>query len=192
MIESKITDYIKIYSNRLPNDFCDLIVDEYKNSDEWSLPYIGDGTETIDYTRRNCEVIATSQKDIIDKNPKVRQKIDETLFKTINDCLREYNNNVISGALNIVSDTGYTLLRYKKDQYITQHVDASSDIGRTLSCSIGLNSEYTGGEFAFFDKQIKFTLNKGDVLMFPSNFMYPHEILPVISGVRYSVLSWLF
>jgi hypothetical protein len=26
--------------------------------------------------------------------------------------------------------------------------------------------------------------------MFPSNFMYPHAIKPVLSGTRYSIITW--
>ena len=53
-----------------------------------------------------------------------------------------------------------------------------------------LNDDYEGGEFAFFDRQLKYKLNKGDVLMFPSTFMYPHEVMPVTQGTRYSIITW--
>ena len=33
-------------------------------------------------------------------------------------------------------------------------------------------------------------LKKGDAIMFPSNFMYPHEIMPVTQGTRYSIITW--
>jgi predicted 2-oxoglutarate/Fe(II)-dependent dioxygenase YbiX len=39
-------------------------------------------------------------------------------------------------------------------------------------------------------KQLKYNLKKGSVLMFPSNFMYPHEILEVTKGTRYSIITW--
>lgn len=187
-----LVDYIKVYPKKISETFCDLIVNEYKDSSEWNEPYIGDDVNKIDYTKRKCSIISTSQLSVLDKNPTVRKQIDNHLFEVITDCLNEYNKNFISGSLNITSDTGYTLLRYKPGEYITQHVDASTDISRVLSCSIGLNSDYTGGRFAFFNREIEFTLGKGDVVIFPSNFLYPHEILPVTSGVRYSMLSWLF
>ena len=32
---------------------------------------------------------------------------------------------------------------------------------------------------------------KGDLLVFPSSFTYPHEVLPVKSGTRYSIITWI-
>lgn len=46
------------------------------------------------------------------------------------------------------------------------------------------------GEFAFFDREIIIKGSKGSIVMFPSNFMFPHEIMPVISGIRYSIITW--
>ena len=37
---------------------------------------------------------------------------------------------------------------------------------------------------------LKYKLDKGDAIMFPSNFMYPHEIMPVTKGTRYSAITW--
>ena len=54
-----------------------------------------------------------------------------------------------------------------------------------------LNDDYEGGEFIMFgDKKIN--TKKGDLLIFPSNFLYPHEVTPVTRGVRYSYVSWLW
>ena len=61
----------------------------------------------------------------------------------------------------------------------------------TVSVVGVLNDEYTGGEFVMFeDKEIK--LNAGDILIFPSTFMYPHRVDPVKKGVRYSYVSWVY
>jgi predicted 2-oxoglutarate/Fe(II)-dependent dioxygenase YbiX len=60
-----------------------------------------------------------------------------------------------------------------------------------LSCLGALNDNYKGGEFILFDnKQVE--LKAGELLIFPSNFMYPHEIKPVTKGTRYSYISWVY
>ena len=33
-------------------------------------------------------------------------------------------------------------------------------------------------------------MGKGSALVFPSCFLYPHRVDPVISGIRYSCVSW--
>ena len=47
-----------------------------------------------------------------------------------------------------------------------------------------------GGEFFMIDKQREFS--KGDILIFPSNFIYPHVVKPVTKGIRYSFISWIW
>ena len=62
---------------------------------------------------------------------------------------------------------------------------------QTLSCSLLLNDDYEGGELSFFNKRYKRKGSKGDLVIFPSSFTYPHEVLPVISGTRYSIVTWI-
>ena len=40
------------------------------------------------------------------------------------------------------------------------------------------------------DKNIEF--KKGDLILFPSNFLFPHRIDPVKKGTRYSYISWVW
>ena len=38
----------------------------------------------------------------------------------------------------------------------------------------------------------KIRLNKGEVVVFPSNFLYPHKLLEITEGVRYSFIVWVW
>ena len=53
-----------------------------------------------------------------------------------------------------------------------------------------LNDNYEGGQFMCRGNEIKLT--RGDILLFPSNFMYPHEVREITKGIRYSFVSWAF
>ena len=46
-------------------------------------------------------------------------------------------------------------------------------------------------EFQLFD-DTTINLKAGDLLLFPSNFLYPHRVLPVTKGVRHSYVSWAY
>ena len=48
---------------------------------------------------------------------------------------------------------------------------------------------YEGGEF--FVAEEMFLPEKGSAIIFPSNFMYPHEAKVVTKGTRWSIVSWL-
>jgi predicted 2-oxoglutarate/Fe(II)-dependent dioxygenase YbiX len=54
-----------------------------------------------------------------------------------------------------------------------------------------LNEDYEGGEFLFSSKH-EITFKAGDMLVFPSNFMYPHEVKEIRKGERYSFVAWAF
>jgi len=60
---------------------------------------------------------------------------------------------------------------------------------------MNLNNNYKGGDLIFTDqkeKQIKrLKLDRGSIVFFPSNFMYPHINEPITKGTRYSVVAWL-
>lgn len=52
-----------------------------------------------------------------------------------------------------------------------------------------LNDDFEGGELVFYD-DFKVEMDKGDILLFPSNFMYPHRVEEVTKGERYTFVSW--
>ena len=95
--------------------------------------------------------------------------------------------------------SGYSYVRFNKYDPTTQmklhcdHIHTLFDGERkgipTLTILGALNDDYEGGEFMMFGDQ-KVDMPAGSVLIFPSNFMYPHEVKPVKSGVRYSYVSW--
>ena len=54
---------------------------------------------------------------------------------------------------------------------------------------IFLNDDFKGGQF--IESELQLNISKGDVLIFPSNFMFPHEVKKVTKGTRWSIISWL-
>jgi predicted 2-oxoglutarate/Fe(II)-dependent dioxygenase YbiX len=183
----KIEDYIYIVKNALNLNLCDEILDEFKNSDEWLDTTIGNNA-SVDKQIRNCQAIIISYPHIIQKNNEVRHQLDNSIFDGAAKCIQEYNNKFPH--CKIEEDSGYELLKYPEGCFYKQHTDSFKARPRAVSCSFILNDDFEGGEFAFFDKELKYKLEKGDALMFPSNFMYPHEIMPVTKGTRYSIVTW--
>ena len=52
-----------------------------------------------------------------------------------------------------------------------------------------LNDDYEGGEFYVAGKM--FEPIRGSAIIFPSNFMFPHEAKTVTKGMRWSIVTWL-
>lgn len=183
-----LQEYIKVFENIVPLDLCDALRNEFADSDEWVDTAIGSSYEIVNKTIRSATAIAMSRQEVIDKNRAVRYQLDAGLFRAVGSAIQQYSDLYpLSG---ITKDTGYELLRYEAGQFFTQHTDSSEKYNRCISCSLILNDDYEGGEFAFFDRKMIAKTPKGSALLFPSNFMFPHEIMPVLSGTRYSVVTW--
>ena len=58
-----------------------------------------------------------------------------------------------------------------------------------LSIIINFNDDYKGGDLIFWD-DYKVDLGEGDVVVFPSLFLFPHRIEEVTENIRYSGVAW--
>jgi hypothetical protein len=182
----KLEDFVKVYDNIIDVDLCDRIIDEYKKSDKWAATMVGSGV--IDTNSRNCSVISLSDPAVIDENFEIRKFIDVEVHQQLLEVVKKYSEEFPEFSPSI--DTGYDLLRYETGQFYKQHTDSFLQQQRSISCSVCINDDYSGGEFTFFDREIMIRGGKGSVIVFPSNFMYPHEIMPVTEGTRYSIITW--
>lgn len=184
--KKNIEDYIVVFDNILSNELCDAILHEYSSENEWQPTYVGNGI--IERDIRNTDSVSLSLPLVIQRNAIIRKTLDDEIFKCAGSAIQQYNN--IFPEAMIEQDSGYELLRYKEEQFYVQHTDSFMKQPRAVSCSFALNDDYEGGEFAFWDRGKKVSLKKGSAILFPSNFMYPHEIMPVTKGTRYSIVTW--
>ena len=70
------------------------------------------------------------------------------------------------------------------------HIDGISKDLRNVSIIIGLNSDYEEGEFHFPYQDFSTTVKRGEAIVFPVYFMYPHFVDAPI-GNRYTINTWL-
>lgn len=61
---------------------------------------------------------------------------------------------------------------------------------RDVSAIYYLNDEFDGGEIFFEQTQLTVKPRRGLLLVFPSDANHVHEVLPVHSGVRYTLPIW--
>jgi predicted 2-oxoglutarate/Fe(II)-dependent dioxygenase YbiX len=182
---SNLKDYIIVVPDVVPLELCNAVLAEYKNCDDWIAAITAAGKTNAE---RQCSTIGVSFSGVIEKNQETRQKIDQKLFACAAKAIQEYNKQFTH--CTIQEDSGYELLKYEVGQFYKEHLDSFKDRPRAVSCSFVLNDDYEGGEFAFFNRELTYKIPKGSALMFPSNFMYPHEVMPVTSGTRYSIVTW--
>jgi hypothetical protein len=188
----QLQDFIFIVRDALPTELRTKILQEYANSDEWNPAPVGDNKD-VTKEIRDVDAIAISEPTMIERNSALRKTIDAELFTCASSVLSKYAENYKDFTeVNVEKDEGYTLLRYQTTQFYAEHTDAAGYIPfqRAVSCSFAVNDDYEGGEWSFFGGTYTQRLNAGDAILFPSNFLFPHSIRPVVSGVRYSIVTW--
>jgi predicted 2-oxoglutarate/Fe(II)-dependent dioxygenase YbiX len=160
-----------------------------------------------DHLVKYADLVCTQKGRVVKKNKENDRKVfvyglgtdkQESMYKahiyeTISTVLKKYKDKF--KFLSDLEITDVDLLKYPKNHFYKAHVDNSITTPRTLSVIINLNQQYIGGELFFCDQGENLTktyeLKTGDLIMFPSNFLFPHGVLPIIQGVRYSIITWL-
>lgn len=83
------------------------------------------------------------------------------------------------------------VVHWETGSYLNVHVD---DLGYVtenhLPIIIYLNDNYEGGEIKFETHDICLKPKTGDLVIFPGNMHYAHEVKKVLSGDRYTLPIW--
>jgi len=96
---------------------------------------------------------------------------------------------------NLVSNhSNIRLNKYKTGRIMSEHFDLirrnKTDGIPVLSLVGALNDNYNGGQFLMNDEVIP--MKQGDILVFPSTFLYPHKVTEVTEGTRYTFVTWAY
>ena len=188
MTPQNLMDYVKVYENHLPADLCKSASDNLAKINWQQHTFYQAGSDSfVSYDHE----LAISHDDIPEKaeiNKQVWFAVERYVLKDFASFESWF------GGWN-----GYTNIRFNRYDPTTQmklhcdHIHSMFDGQRrgipVLTILGALNDDYEGGELMMFGDH-RIHLPAGAVVVFPSNFMYPHEVKPVKSGIRYSYVSW--
>lgn len=105
--------------------------------------------------------------------------------------MRQYQEHYSGLAVKDIVDM--QILKYDKGGHYIPHVDDHFDIPRTISIIYRLNNDFKGGDLVFFDRNQEMLRIKpapNSLIIWPSNFLYPHSVEPVTEGRRWSIVAW--
>ena len=131
------------------------------------------------------------------------KRVIEDKGKTDKDILKKCRSYKISHKfnyypdINVSSSTPFRLNRYLTGGWMQRHIDnIAHSHGQEygfphITSLLFLNDNYEGGNFILCDGEFEKKPNQGSCVVFPSNFMYPHEVKEVTKGTRYSVMTWI-
>ena len=188
----KIEDYI-IVKNTIPEKVCQSLINECNKvgwvKHAWNNNQTGD---VYSNTTKELDVISCTQE----QQNRLTDPIVEALLYYQDKCswrnIRKENEAGWLKEFTRIRFNKYevgTMMRFHQD-HIHNIFDGKRRGVPIVSIVANLNEDYEGAKFLCRDKEIK--LKTGDILMFPSNFMYPHEVTECTKGTRYSFVSWAF
>ena len=115
-------------------------------------------------------------------------ELTKEFHNNLKPCLDQYMATYFAKIENFEAPQ---LLRYGKEQKFHDHIDDHPFFTRRISLTYYLNDEYDGGDVSFNRFGLRFKAKKNDLLIFPSNFIYNHEVHPVTDGLRYVMVQWM-
>ena len=193
IMKRNLEDYIYYKKNFLSKSYCEDVIQEISTSiwtkHEWIglheplLSTIEDGANSLNgYGKFDITKPAVSN---------IVNTITNDLDSVITEYIQSYNFDWFYVSHG---HTSIKLFQYLPKQAMQLHCDHVRDIfdgkGVPIFTVLGaFNDDYSGGELIMFG-DTKIEIKQGDVILFPSNFLYPHQISPVTKGVRYSYVSW--
>ena len=113
------------------------------------------------------------------------------VFERLGKAIREINDAIYGFVVSQFKE-GFQFTRYEVGEYYGPHFDIGPGklTERKLSLTVQLSNpeEYSGGDLIIYPEFVA-PKDQGTMTVFPS-FMC-HDVRPVLTGVRYSLVSWL-
>lgn len=160
----------------------------------------------LDRSSPYTEGLLNDQTDsYFDPNIEIAESIKQKVFS---EGLKEYSNKVRSFNWSYYETERFhtsemVVRRYNNQSEFKYHYD--DIIGEIfphwfmrrkniLTCNVYFNdsSEYEGGDLHFPSCNKTYRPSIGDILLFPSNWMFYHKVREITSGIRYSGTFWFY
>lgn len=191
-----------VKSKILDDDLCDEIVEHSKDwrweKHTW-YPH-NDGKPTYSHQEKELDVLYVENipEEIHNKLLLGTESLWRLYKQILPSLLCESDSGLLAGFNMVKFWSSIRLNRYSQKTLMRSHYDHIQSLfdgdirGIPILSAIGAlnnSSDYEGGSLKFWDNY-EVNLNKGEILMFPSCFLYPHKVEEVISGERYTFVNW--
>lgn len=184
-MKTNIKDYIFRVDNFLDKEFCQKLIKKL-NKLNWGKH---------SYYNATVDIANSYDNDLSIMSPDIPESV--FLQEKISVALKNYFEFI--NLYHFQGITKYSKPRFNRYDITTEmrihcdHIQSlfdGVDKGVPILTILGtLNEGYKGGDFLMFDKEVV-PMYTGTLLIFPSNFLYPHAVTPVTKGTRYSYVSW--
>jgi predicted 2-oxoglutarate/Fe(II)-dependent dioxygenase YbiX len=188
-----------VYRNAFSNDLdlinrLEEILSNESNENKWRTAKTStSGRTPLGKKYRECSDFAIKKNTWNDEGKSEStlnlEKIWEDCYKAALDPVEDYAQHFRLAPLGYWYPLNF--VKYDIGEYIEVHCDHAYSHICVLSAVGYINDDYEGGEL-FFDKlNIKIKPKAGDLYLYPSTYLYSHSSLPVTSGTKYAIVTFL-
>jgi len=187
-MKKNLEDYVLHFKNLIPKNICEDVVKELDSVvwQEHSFYYHKDQ----EYNKETNKEFLYST-DPIPSNTQIMNFVWNAIKQYI-----EYFNFPWHAGWNGHSNLKFN--KYIEGSSMKEHCDHIHDLFEgdrrgipVLSVVGSLNEDYLGGEFIMFEDK-EYIIKKGEAIIFPSNFLYPHKVNLITKGNRFTYVSWVY
>jgi len=116
--------------------------------------------------------------------------ISKLIFTSIKNFENKFYTKFSASQINEIS-----ILKYGAGDFYKTHTDYNINFPRLLSVIIFLNNDFKGGYLKFYkpNGEVYYEVQPfpGSIVLWPSNFLYPHAADTVLEGTRFCIVSWV-
>lgn len=185
---------IVVYKNVLKKDIeiidkIESVLSSTSNPYKWREATVGYGFKKPDY--RDCVDFKFRKDDLhnTDEGTEILKDMWQECYDVMSEAVKDYC--LIYNVTELQYWEVMNFIRYNEGQHFQEHTDHGYSYTSTVSLVGYINDAYEGGEIYFRLQDLMYKPSEGDLVIFPSNFMYPHRAMPVTSGTKYSVVTML-
>jgi hypothetical protein len=138
---------------------------------------------------RDCVDFKYKQENLGPRDETNSELIDlhEEIYQKLKYCIDDYAKY---WGINVVYYEAFNFVKYDgSGTHFNIHADHGPAYNCTVSAVIYINDDYEGGDIKFprLDNLV-YRPKVGDIAVFPSNYIYEHASLPMVSGTKYCVV----
>ena len=191
-IKKDVHNYICVFDKMLPESILNYFFKYCKEIDYKKAKVLGDEKGNKDVVNERIRKTLWCNMNSLDDKSLTKVHWSNFLVYAFSTFCRDYQK--LYDIKNPTKIIDVQILKYIPGGHYLFHTDDAPDVHRTLSCVYFVNDDYEGGDLIFgypnSQEQTTIEKKKNRLVIFPSNFLYPHTVKPVISGERYSVVAW--
>jgi hypothetical protein len=143
-----------------------------------------DYRDCVDFKFKKSDIALDKTEDAM-KLKELWQDVYDVQYPAVVDYCKAHN------IMELKYWEAFNFIKYGESQHFMEH----QDHGYSYNCVVSLvgyvNDDYDDGGLYFRLQELDIKPKAGDLYVFPSNFMYPHQAKAVTKGTKYSIVTML-